>query len=233
LRCKYCGSSTSEHEHRCHHCGRWLQGSQPVFPIGNSAAVPALAPDGYVYSGRLYGDFAPDLPRAILYLARPDHLAARLLTPENGLYLAGLFVPVAFLPVLAPGTLLLAVQLPLNMISSWPYAREIQYHYVAPVVPFVFLALVRALEKAGRHRRAALAALVAGRVGRDRRGHRPVPACRGQLPADARVHRGARRGGQRVRDHYARPAHRPRRRRPPGGVAPGRRRRHVLRADPG
>lgn len=45
MRCKYCGSSTSEHEHRCHHCGRWLQGSQPVFPIGNSAAVPALAPE--------------------------------------------------------------------------------------------------------------------------------------------------------------------------------------------
>ncbi len=123
---------------------------------------PALAPEGYVYSDRLYRDFAPDLPGAIVYLARPDHLATRLLTPENGLYLAGLFVPVAFLPVLAPGTLLLGVQLPLNMVSSWPYAREIQYHYVAPVVPFVFLALVRALEKAQRHRRAALAVLAAG-----------------------------------------------------------------------
>ncbi len=125
---------------------------------------PALAPEGYVYSDRLYGDFAPSLPRAILYLARPDHLAARLLTPENGRYLAGLFVPVAFLPLLAPGILLLGLQLPLNMVSSWPYAREIQYHYVAPVVPFVFLALVRALERgvASRHRGAALAALAAG-----------------------------------------------------------------------
>ena len=30
------------------------------------------------------------------------------------------------------------------MVSSWPYAREIQYHYVAPVVPFVgaFIAVV-------------------------------------------------------------------------------------------
>jgi uncharacterized membrane protein len=123
---------------------------------------PAFVPEGYVYSNRFYGDFSPDLPRAILYLARPDHLAARLLTPGNGLYLAGLFVPVAFLPLLAPGILLLGVQLPLNMVSSWPYAREIQYHYVAPVVPFVFLALVRALEKASSHRRAALAALAAG-----------------------------------------------------------------------
>ena len=130
------------------------------------AVFPAFAPGGYVYADRLYGDFAPDLPRAILYLARPDHLAARLLTPANGLYLAGLLVPVAFLPLLAPGVLLLAVQLPLNMVSSWPYAREIQYHYVALVVPFVFLALVRAFERgvASRHRKPALAALVAGVV---------------------------------------------------------------------
>ncbi|HSD29908.1 MAG TPA: DUF2079 domain-containing protein [Vicinamibacteria bacterium] len=128
------------------------------------AVFPAFAPGGYVYSTRLYGDFAADLPGAILYLARPDHLAARLLTRANGLYLAGLLVPVALLPLLAPGVLLLAVQLPLNMVSSWPYARGIQYHYVAPIVPFVFLALVRGFERgiASRHRKAALTALAAG-----------------------------------------------------------------------
>jgi hypothetical protein len=50
------------------------------------------------------------------------------------------------------------------LVSSWPYAHEIQYHYVAPVVPFVFLALVRTLERgiASRHRGAALAALMVG-----------------------------------------------------------------------
>ena len=128
------------------------------------AVFPALEPGGYVYGGRLYGDFATDLPGAIRYLAHPDHLAARLATPENGLYLAGLLVPVAFLPLLAPGILLLAVQLPLNMVSSWPYAREIRYHYVAPVIPFVFLALVRVLEKtrASGGRKVVLAALGAG-----------------------------------------------------------------------
>jgi len=128
------------------------------------AAFPALEPGGYVYGGRLYGDFATDLPGAIRYLARPDHLAERLATPANGLYLAGLLLPVAFLPLLAPGILLLAVQLPLNMVSSWPYAHEIRYHYVAPVIPFVFLALVRVLGKtrAAGGRKVALAALGAG-----------------------------------------------------------------------
>jgi uncharacterized membrane protein len=145
--------------------GAWLVvGSLAYVAVLMTWVFPAFAPEGYVYSDRLYGDFAPDLTGAILYLARPDHLAARLLTSENALYLAGLFAPLAFLPVLAPGTLLLGVQLPLNMVSSWRYARDIQYHYVAPVVPFVFLALVRALERAGRHRRAALAALAAGTV---------------------------------------------------------------------
>jgi uncharacterized membrane protein len=126
------------------------------------AVFPAFEPGGYVYGDRLYGDFATDLPGAFRYLARPDHLAARLGTPENGLYLAGLLVPVAFLPLLAPGILLLGVQLPLNMVSSWPYAHEIRYHYVAPIVPFVFLALLRALERAERRRRVAIAALAAG-----------------------------------------------------------------------
>jgi uncharacterized membrane protein len=143
-----------------------LLGAAAYVAVLMLAVFPAFAPGGYVYSGRLYGDFARDLPGAILHLARPDHLAARLVTPANGLYLAGLLVPVAFLPLLAPGVLLLGVQLPLNMVSSWPYAREIQYHYVAPIVPFVFLALVRALEKgaASRHRKAALAVLAAGVV---------------------------------------------------------------------
>ena len=128
------------------------------------AVFPALEPGGYVYAGRLYGDFATDLTGAIVYLARPDHLGERLATPANGAYLLGLLVPVAFLPLLAPGVLALAMQLPLNMVSSWPYAHEIRYHYVAPVIPFVFLALVRVLEKTrgSGGRKVALAALGAG-----------------------------------------------------------------------
>jgi uncharacterized membrane protein len=128
------------------------------------AVFPALEPGGYVYGERLYGDFARDLPGAIRYLSRPDHLLERLTLPGNGPYLGGLLVPVAFLPLLAPGVLLLAVQLPLNMVSSWPYAHDIRYHYVAPVIPFAFLAVVRALEraKAAGLRKIALAALGAG-----------------------------------------------------------------------
>jgi hypothetical protein len=126
---------------------------------------PWLHPGGYVYSQRLYGDFAPDLPGALAYLARPDRLLERLATVPNAVYLVGLLLPAGFLPVLAPGVLLVGVQLPLNMVSSWPYAHEIRYHYVAPVVPFVFLAVIEALaaRPAGTAgRRLGLALLVAG-----------------------------------------------------------------------
>ena len=64
----------------------------------------------------------------------------------------------------------------------------------------------------------------------DRRRHRPVPAGRGPLPADARLHRGARRGADAAGDHHARAARRPRRRRAPGGGAA--RRRAGQRLDP-
>jgi hypothetical protein len=126
---------------------------------------PQLHPGGYVYGYRLYGDFAGDLPGALAFLARPDRLLGRLASGQNGDYIVGLLLPAAFLPLLAPGVLLLAVQLPLNMVSSWPYAHEIRYHYVAPIVPFVFLAVIEALASrpaGSRGRRVGLALLAAG-----------------------------------------------------------------------
>jgi uncharacterized membrane protein len=120
---------------------------------------------GYVYANRLFGDYARDLPGAVAYLAHPAHLLGRVATVENGRYLLGLLVPVAFLPLAAPGPLAVAAQLPLNLVSSWPYAHELRYHYVALVVPFVFLALVAALRRSpagSRARATACAVLVAG-----------------------------------------------------------------------
>jgi hypothetical protein len=126
---------------------------------------PALHAGGYVYGDRLYGDFARNLSGALLHLMRPDHLAARLFTPVNGTYLLGLLAPVGFLPLAAPVPLLVAAQLPLNLVSSWPYAHEIRYHYVAPIMPFVGLALVDALARTpvgSRARRRLGAVLVVG-----------------------------------------------------------------------
>src|SRR5581483_11234775 len=77
----------------------------------------------------------------------------------------------------------------------------------------------------------ARAAELGARDGRDRRGDRPVPAGGGPLPADARLPRGARGGVELVRDHHARAAHRPGRRRPRRGRPSRRGLRDLLRAD--
>ncbi len=126
---------------------------------------PWLSEGGYVFGDRLYGDFARSERDAIACLVRPDHLFGRLATAVNGRYLLGLLLPVGFLPLASPLVLALAAQLPLNMVSSWPYAHEIRYHYVAPIIPFVFLAVVRTLAACPPRswsRRLALATLVAG-----------------------------------------------------------------------
>jgi Predicted membrane protein (DUF2079) len=126
---------------------------------------------GYVYGYRLFGDFAASLPEAIAYLAHPGHLLGRLATLSNGRYLLGLLLPVGFLPLGAPAALATAAQLPVNLVSSWPYAHELRYHYVALIVPFVFLSLVASLGRfpaGSRGRRIAtgllLGGLVAGQV---------------------------------------------------------------------
>jgi uncharacterized membrane protein len=123
---------------------------------------PALNPGGYVYGHRLYGDYASSLPEALAHLARPENLLSRVATAQNAEYLFGLFAPLAFLPALAPATLALAAQLPLNLVSSWPYAHEIRYHYVAPVLPFLALALIGALRRLQSRRPVALAAVAVG-----------------------------------------------------------------------
>ncbi len=110
-------------------------------------AFPFFSPGGYIYGERLYGAFAADLPAAIRWLAHPANLWQRLSTPESARYLRDLFVPLAFLPALAPLQLALGVQLPLNLISSWGYARSIHYHYSLMVLPFLFVALAHGLAR--------------------------------------------------------------------------------------
>ncbi len=119
---------------------------------------PWLEPGGYVYGHRLWGE-RDGLPEVVA------GLLSRLATPENARYLLALLIPAGLLPLLAPGAFLLAAQLPLNMVSAWPYAHEIRYHYVAPVIPFVWLGVARALAHlpAGTtRRRLGVGALVAG-----------------------------------------------------------------------
>lgn len=108
---------------------------------------PLFRPDGYAFYSRL--------TVAKLLLTDPFSLttykdvievgAKNLLTERNWDYLLQLFYPVAFLALLSPMTMLLAGSLYINLLSDWSYAHSIKYHYVAMIIPFVFISVVYAL----------------------------------------------------------------------------------------
>jgi uncharacterized membrane protein len=64
-------------------------------------------------------------------------------TEENRKYFFDIFSPVAFISFLNPQTLFLALPaLGINLITTWPYAHSIQYHYTYAIIPFVFISVV-------------------------------------------------------------------------------------------
>lgn len=66
--------------------------------------------------------------------------------PDRVSYYEMMFAPVAFLPLLAIPTLLIAgPMLAVNVFSSFPYTREIRYHYSSLVLVGIILATVEAI----------------------------------------------------------------------------------------
>lgn len=58
-------------------------------------------------------------------------------------YLLHLLAPLAFLPLLAPRVLLIAVPaIGINVLSNTDYLRSIDYHYMTSIMPFLFAAAV-------------------------------------------------------------------------------------------
>ena len=85
--------------------------------------IPAFNPSGYAYFQRYQ-------------LGGSSWLVGRKLV-----YLAHLFGPVAFLPILAPARLLMALPfLAQNLLSTMPAQSSIAHHYALESVPFVFYA---------------------------------------------------------------------------------------------
>ena len=64
-------------------------------------------------------------------------------TKTNHHYLFSLFSPVGFLSVLdIPSLLIALLSLGINLITGWPYAHLIEYHYTRTIIPFIFISLV-------------------------------------------------------------------------------------------
>lgn len=95
-----------------------------------------------------YYSYGNSLPEAAIHLLRhPSLVVKRLLENQSLLYLGQLFLPLVFLPFLSPISLLPALPtLGLNLMSDWLGTRMITFHYTALMFPFLWIAVVNALE---------------------------------------------------------------------------------------
>ena len=115
-------------------------------------------------TGPFYETYFTDLgdgPGAVLrtVLTRPWEPLGLAVRPDRLAYLGRMLGPFAFLPVAGPvGLAPAAPALVVNLLSSFPYTRELTYHYQALVVPALAIATVEAVARLRRRGRPVAAA---------------------------------------------------------------------------
>lgn len=81
----------------------------------------------------------------------PGEVVSYLLTEQRLWYLWQIFAPVALVPLLGFGVLLVALgPLASNLVSTFPYQYDIHYHYSSLVAPMVMVATIFGIARFGR-----------------------------------------------------------------------------------
>ncbi len=101
----------------------------------------------YLYSGRLWANYGQKPVDIFLNFINPVKMFPVIFNQTNGKFVWELFAPVGFLSWLNPATMVLAASFWLNLIISWPYAHNIYYHHVIPIIPIVFISLVAGIAR--------------------------------------------------------------------------------------
>jgi uncharacterized membrane protein len=116
------------------------------YTIATRVIIPWQNGIGPFYDS-FFGDLGKNPIEVGAHLATHPREAVDLATEHDRVsYYQMMFAPVAFLPLLAIPTLLIAgPMLAVNIFSSFPYTREIRYHYSALVLVGVILATVEAI----------------------------------------------------------------------------------------
>jgi len=98
-----------------------------------------------------FGDFGSTPGEVARTIATHPGKAVDVATrPDRIRYYRMMLAPVAFIALAEPATLMVAVPMvAVNVLTSFPYAREIRYHYSAMVVAGVMLATVEAVARLG------------------------------------------------------------------------------------
>ncbi len=100
----------------------------------------------YFRGSWVFGNFGSSPSEIFVNIINPAKLFPILFTQQNMVYFRDLFLPVGFVALFSPQTLIMSSALLINFISSWPYAHSIHYHHSASIVPFVFVSLVLGLK---------------------------------------------------------------------------------------
>jgi uncharacterized membrane protein len=125
-------------------------GSAIWFAFATRVLIPAANGIGPFYDS-FFGDFGKTptdiVKNVVTHPGKTLDIATR---PDRTSYYRMMFAPVAFLPFAALGTLLLAgPMLGINALSTFPYQREIRYHYAAMVLVGIILATVEGIAIVG------------------------------------------------------------------------------------
>lgn len=116
-------------------------------------------------------------------LTRPHELVAHLVSGERPLYLLQVLVPVGFVALLRPGIVAIAAApLGVNLLSTFWYQSQIEYHYSVPLVPLVALGAVWSITRIDVRWRRHLAVTVAACSVLAAWLWSPLPAARTDMP---------------------------------------------------
>jgi len=94
-------------------------------------------------------------------LTRPDKLIRHLVSGDRPLYVLQILAPIGFVALLRPEIALLGT-LPLlsNLVSTFWYQSQIEYHYAVQFVPIVVIGAMYAISRMADHLRTWLAGVV-------------------------------------------------------------------------
>jgi len=110
--------------------------------------IPAFEKDGTSHNIRtMVGSFGSTPAEIMSKAANPFFMYGKIFTERNAAYFFDLLFPVAFIALYDAGFLVLSASFFVNIISDWYYSHQIEYHYVSPVIPFVFIATINAVSK--------------------------------------------------------------------------------------
>ncbi len=141
--------------------GRWIGVGVSIvaaawFVIATFVIIPAHAATVYGDAASVYfqrygelGDSVADIARSLL--TRPGLVWAIVSEPARLRYLGGLLASVGGLALLGPEILLLAAPLlAANLLSAYPAQYSGEFHYSAPLVPYLTAAAIVGAERAAR-----------------------------------------------------------------------------------